>query len=80
MLELLRSLLQANGRDASSFAVQTNLSSAGQNAGEWVHEARWWKEQGVTHLGLGGYTRDATPAQALQLALEKRRALAEEHG
>lgn len=78
VLNRLRTLLEENGRDVSAFVLQTNLSPKGPSAGEWVAEARQWKELGVTHLGLGGYTRNSTPAQSLQRAIEIKRVLAAE--
>jgi probable F420-dependent oxidoreductase len=78
VLEQLRTHLQTNGRNPATFEIQTNLSTAGSSASEWVNEAKWWQDQGVTHLGLGGFSRDSTPVQALQLAMEKQRTLVQE--
>jgi probable F420-dependent oxidoreductase len=81
ILERLHALLEANGRDASAFGLQVGLNTSGHDeAADWVEEAGRWKELGVTHLGLGGYTRDSTPAEALKRAIEIRRVLADEIG
>ncbi len=78
ILEQLRALLEANGRDVAGFGIQLGLSSEGQSPADWVAEAKRWQELGVTHLGLGGLTRDTTPSQALEKAVEIRRAIAGE--
>jgi probable F420-dependent oxidoreductase len=80
ILDRLRALLDANGRDPSLFGLQVNLSSAGQSPSGWLEEARFWQRLGVTHLGLGGYSRDESPGEALKLALEKRKVLSEAIG
>ena len=80
IIDHMRSLLEANGRDATELGIQTGLSGEGSNAAEWVAEAKRWQELGVTHLGLGGLTRDTTPSQALEKAVEIRRAIAGEVG
>ncbi len=80
IVQQVRALLEANGRDASNFGIQLGLSNEGQSPTEWVAEARHWQGLGVTHLGLGGLTRDTTPNLALEKAVEIKRAIVGEVG
>lgn len=78
VLTRLRGFLELEGRDPSSFGLQTNIEIDRLEPSEWVSAAKAWQALGVTHLGVRSRYREDAPMQALAKAAAAKRVLAAE--
>jgi probable F420-dependent oxidoreductase len=79
----LRGHLAAAGRDPASFGLDVRLGVGSGSAADWVAGARRWQSLGATHIVInagGPGAPPRSPAEALKLASEARKPIAEAVG
>ncbi|MEE8558512.1 MAG: LLM class F420-dependent oxidoreductase [Myxococcota bacterium] len=76
-LEKLRSHLEENGRDASSFGIEAQAQIARGTPERWVKHAEAWQKLGATHLALATMNAGlATPQDHIDAVARYRREVA----
>ncbi len=75
IIDRLRYHLGEEGRDITSFGLQTSVHTERGSETDWVNEAKRLESLGATHLGVGGIVRGLAPMEALRKAISAKKVI-----